>query len=411
LNIWILQTGEPLQIDSTGFRPMRAINLSQSLVEKGHMVTLWSSDFDHFAKKHRYGCAQTIKYSDNLIIKLIPSRGYKNHISLSRLIDHAQLGFNVKKMLKGEPKPDVAFLGYPPIEAAWMMSKWLKNKKVPYILDVKDAWPEILLRGVNKKLRLLARLALVPYFYMMNYAFKNAAGISAPTNEFLTWCLKKAGRIKSSNDCVNPLTAPEMHFDETEINEAAKWLDSHGVSGNGNMRATFVGTLNSAFNFQPIINAAKNKSIQFVIAGDGPNAEWLKENSKNLSNIIILGWISSVQIKVLLERTTVMIAPFKDLPDFKMSTTNKFYDAMRSGLPIVSSISGATGNLISKYKIGKEYSNTEIDSLLNVLIEIQSDKSKIKLMAQNSRELYVNQFEFSYVYNSIVNQLEKLAAK
>ena len=389
---------------------MRAINLSQSLVEKGHMVTLWSSDFDHFAKKHRYGGVRTIQHSDNLIIKLIPSRGYKNHISLSRLLDHAQLGFNIKKMLKGEPKPDVAFLGYPPIETAWMMSKWLKNKKVPYILDVKDAWPEILLRGVNKKLRPLARLALVPYFYMMNHTFKNAAGISAPTNEFLTWCLKKAGRIKNSNDCVSPLTAPEMYYDETETNEAAKWLDSHGVIDNGIMRATFVGTLNSAFDFQPIIFAAKNKSIQFVIAGDGPNAELLKANSKNLSNLIFLGWISSVQIKVLLERTSVMIAPFKDLSDFKMSTTNKFYDAMRSGLPIVSSISGATGDLISKYNIGKEYSSAKVDSLLNILIELQSNEDKIKLMAQNSRNLYENQFEFSYIYNSIVKKLETLSS-
>ena len=130
MNIWILQTGEPLQIDSSGLRPMRAINLSQSLVEKGHLVTLWTSDFDHFTKKHRYGGVRTIQHSDNLIIKLIPSRGYKKHISLSRLLDHAQLGFNLQKMVKGEPKPDVAFLGYPPIECAWIMSKWLKNKKL-----------------------------------------------------------------------------------------------------------------------------------------------------------------------------------------------------------------------------------------------------------------------------------------
>ena len=176
------------------------------------------------------------------------------------------------------------------------------------------------------------------------------------------------------------------------------------------MRATFVGTLNSAFDFQPIIFAAKNKSIQFVIAGDGPNAELLKANSKNLSNLIFLGWISSVQIKVLLERTSVMIAPFKDLSDFKMSTTNKFYDAMRSGLPIVSSISGATGDLISKYNIGKEYSSAKVDSLLNILIELQSNEDKIKLMAQNSRNLYENQFEFSYIYNSIVKKLETLSS-
>ena len=75
MKIWILQTGEPLQIDATGLRPMRAMNLSQALTEMGHSVTLWSSDFDHFAKKHRFGRMKVIKYSDNLEIRLISSRG------------------------------------------------------------------------------------------------------------------------------------------------------------------------------------------------------------------------------------------------------------------------------------------------------------------------------------------------
>jgi hypothetical protein len=66
--------------------------------------------------------------------------------------------------------------------------------------------------------------------------------------------------------------------------------------------------------------------------------------------------------------------------------------------------------LISKYNIGKEYSSAKVDSLLNVLIELQSNEDKIKLMAQNSRNLYENQFEFSYIYNSIVKKLETLSS-
>ena len=60
MKVWILQTGEPLQIDNNGARAMRAINLSNSLVDKGHQVTLWSANFDHFTKKHRYKGIQKI---------------------------------------------------------------------------------------------------------------------------------------------------------------------------------------------------------------------------------------------------------------------------------------------------------------------------------------------------------------
>lgn len=38
--IWIFQTGEPLHIDGGSARPMRAMNLSNALVQAGHRVVL-----------------------------------------------------------------------------------------------------------------------------------------------------------------------------------------------------------------------------------------------------------------------------------------------------------------------------------------------------------------------------------
>ena len=51
MKVWILQTGEPLHCDEGSPRPMRAINLSNKLVEAGHDVVLWSSAFSHQEKK------------------------------------------------------------------------------------------------------------------------------------------------------------------------------------------------------------------------------------------------------------------------------------------------------------------------------------------------------------------------
>ena len=50
MNIWIFQTGEPLHIDKENSRPMRAMNLSNKLVDSGHKVILWSSSFNHQKK-------------------------------------------------------------------------------------------------------------------------------------------------------------------------------------------------------------------------------------------------------------------------------------------------------------------------------------------------------------------------
>ena len=99
---WVFQTGEPLHVDGDNARPMRAMNLSNALVQAGHNVVLWSSAFYHQEKRHRSSTAKSIRVSDNLEIRLIPSRGYQRHIGVERLIDHAQLACNLKKMLNHE---------------------------------------------------------------------------------------------------------------------------------------------------------------------------------------------------------------------------------------------------------------------------------------------------------------------
>ena len=51
--VWILQTGEPLNCDGNQLRPMRAINLSNALVSKGHKVEIISTRFFHQKKRFR----------------------------------------------------------------------------------------------------------------------------------------------------------------------------------------------------------------------------------------------------------------------------------------------------------------------------------------------------------------------
>ena len=88
MKIWILQTGEFLQIDKDKGRPMRAINLSEYFLKKGHSVNLLSSDFSHQLKIHRNKKLTIKNLEANFQITLIPSPGYSTNISLKRLLYH-----------------------------------------------------------------------------------------------------------------------------------------------------------------------------------------------------------------------------------------------------------------------------------------------------------------------------------
>jgi len=409
MKVWIIQTAEPLHIDIDGLRPMRAMNLSNALIARGHQVTIWTSDFNHYTKSHRFGKTTSVVVNDNLEIKLFGSKGYKNHKGLSRLYDHFQMSRNLKELLGSQGKPDVAFIGYPPIETAWVSSRWFRKRGVPYILDVKDEWPQIILREFPNPLRPLIELILWPYFHMMAVAFKGAAGITSVTVEFLNWCLVYAKRSLGDFDQVAPTTSDDLKFSESEISLAEKFWDDLGVYDNEQKKAYFVGTINHVYNFNPIIYAAMKGEISFVIAGDGPQREKLISETRDIPNILIPGWITAAQSYVLAQRSSFALAPFHDRSDFDMNITNKFYDAMRLGKPMLTSTSGVAGKLLKKHTMGEVYSVHHDEDLYKTLMELINDPFRLTQMEENARRTYEEKFDYKKVYGGIVDLLERLA--
>ena len=406
MKVWILQTGEPLQIDNNGARAMRAINLSTTLISEGHQVTLWSANFDHLTKKHRYKNMRIINYDSNLQIRLIDSIGYKKNQGIKRLIDHVQLAFKLNFAIKKVKLPDIAFIGYPPIEIAWIMSRFLKKNNVPFILDVKDMWPEVFLRAVPKYAKVFGKLLLTPYYSLMRSTFKRATSISSISQDFLDSSVKIANRKFNTYDSVNYLTNIEQNYTKTEVIKAQQWLDKVGVIDTGKNRCSFIGSLSTAFDWEVVIEAFKSSKVEFVIAGDGPLFEELKDKTKNQSNIIMIGRISGVQSKVLAKRTSIFLAPYNRNLEFSQSLPNKFFDAMQYGTPLLSSVTDSAAKFIIKNNIGIVYSN--LDSLLRALNKLESNPQLFQQMGQKALNLYKNKFSGQVVYEKIVKDLKKV---
>ena len=407
MKVWILQTGEPLHIDKNISRPMRAMNLSNALVNRGHRVLLWSANFDHLTKKHRYKNAKTIDMNNHFKIKLLKSIGYTKNQGISRLFDHAQLAIKLRLSVKKEELPDIAFIGYPPIEVAWVMSRFLRKKNIPFILDVKDMWPDVLLRAVPDCAKNFGKFLLTPYYSLMRSTFKSATSISSISQDFLSSSIKIANRKFNTYDSVNYLTNIEQEYSELEIIKARQWLDESGVLNIGKNRCSFIGSLSNAFDWALVLEAFKDMNCEFVIAGDGPCFEDLRRKTHDRPNIIMLGRISGIQSKILAERTDTFIAPYKPNLEFSQSLPNKFFDAMQYGKPIISSVTGSAAQFIKKNGIGIIYSN--VLSLRQALDKMQTDPVKIQQMGHAGLSLYQKEFSGKKVYEKIVKDLEELA--
>jgi glycosyltransferase involved in cell wall biosynthesis len=344
--VWILQTGESLPSDPGSPRPMRAMNLSTALIDAGHRVVLWSADFNHQEKKHRAGRSVAIQVSENLEVRLIHSPGYGKNVGPGRMYDHAVLGWKLSGLLREEPAPpDVAFVGYPPIETAAVMTRWLRRRRVPVLLDVKDHWPPLFMDALPGWLRPMGRVVLSPYYLIARRAMREADGMTAMAEGFLDWGIRFAGRRRSDHDTVVPLTSRPAEVTKPETVAAGAWWDSRGVLDDGTPRVCFVGSHSRAFDFGPVADAAvqmadDHPECEFVICGDGESSPKWREMIGRLPNTQFAGWVDRAQLTVLSSRCIAALAPYRNSTDFRLSVPNKIIDALSLGLPILSPLGG-----------------------------------------------------------------------
>lgn len=415
LTIWVLQTGEPLHIDNGNPRPMRGMNVANILVAAGHNVVLWSSAFNHQEKCHRTHQAECIEVSPLLKVRLIPSTGYNRNIGLSRLWDHIVLSRNLKKLLNKEIlSPDVAFIGYPPIETAAVMGEWLDKCDVPFVLDVKDLWPSVFLEAVPVPLRPLGRLVLTPYFMLATRCVKRATGITSMANSFLEKMLTFGKRERCDFDGVFPLTTINKPVSENELNKAKQWWDKLGIQDDGKLRLCYVGNLSSNVDLLPVKEAAsfflrEQLPVEFVLCGDGVSFAMFKEMMSGMKNVHFPGRVGRSHSQALALRSCASLIPYVNSENFQLSLPNKTLDSLSLGLPILSPLQGEVASLISSHGVGLRYGTDSEKSLIQCIQTLMNSPDLRQEMSNKALNLYQEEFSFEKVYGGLAKHLEFLS--
>ena len=409
MKVWILQTGEPLSIDNGNSRGMRAINLAQSLIDRKHEVILWSARFNHTTKKHRINSESKVKDKNGLETRLLDSPGYKSNLGIRRLIDHLVLGWNLRKELRKEIPPDVAFIGYPPIEPAFVLSKWLYKKNIPTMVDIKDAWPEIFFRAIPSKYKFLGKILLSPYQLMFKKILQKSTCISSISPKFLAWALAQANREENAFDRVSYLTNEPMTLNSEQSNEGMIYWEKIGLVKTSKLVCTYIGSLTNILDFEQIIKVANNDLIDLVIAGEGPMLDELRRRCRNNKNIYLPGWIESTKFGTLMNISDVMLAPYIISEDFEMSLPNKFIDAMAYGKPMVTSLNGYAREILEDMGIGLHFSLYDANAFEMVIRKFYQNRDTLIEMSQRAKEVYAKRFNQKIVYENLVKSLEELS--
>jgi len=416
MHFWLLIEGEPLPTDNDESRLHRMCSLAETLHDRGHKITLWSSTMNHRDKTLRTSNKLISNYKPGYDIILIDSPPYKKNISPARIIHNLKTAEEFTKIASREDilKPDIIVAAYPPIELAFEGVKYALKNNIPSVVDVRDLWPDIFIEVLPSWLQFYGKLALRPFAKKASFIADNATSIVSISDEFADWFEKKSKKEFLKDKKSFHLSYKVEQMSEADKSDARKFWEEIGVSKLDNFfTICFFGNLTENAEIPLLIDAAKKinydqkHNVRFIICGVGSILKNLIDLSANVPTIFLPGWVTKKQIRYLMQISDAGILPYRSDRGFELSYPNKVGEYLSEGLPIISSIRGVLSSLLDKEKIGITYKNQNVDDLVKAIYSLIEDKNLEKEMRLNAKKVFDKRFDANKVYNDYINFLEK----
>jgi glycosyltransferase involved in cell wall biosynthesis len=269
------------------------------------------------------------------------------------------------------PRPDVVLASSPHLftgVTGWLLAK---RRRVPFVLEIRDLWPQILvdtgrIREGSSMHRAVRALELFLY-RRADAIVVLAKGVAAALVDDGV----PAERIHFVPNAADPedfepsLSRPELRkrygFDGFTIIYAGAHGPANGLD--------FV--LDAAAELQDEL-----PHVRFVLVGDGLAKSALMERAATdgLDNVTFLGAVPKNEIPDLLAACDAGLHVLADLPLFLYGVSpNKLFDYLAAGLPVLTNTAGEVGELVKDRQAGVVVGPAELASGVRQLVAAGSD--------------------------------------
>ncbi len=375
----------------------RSYWLAQALIRKGYNVTMLTA-----SNTIKNNVKKTVIDDINVIYLKV---AYGQEMSIvNRLISFSTFMFKSTYYSFLQKNIDLVFATSTPLSVGFPALIIKKVKKIPYVFEVRDLWPEVPIQMGAIKNKLIKKLLI----WFEKLIYKNAEHIITLSPGMEKGVLKHESALKVS--MIPNMSKIDFFWPRKKNFKLMKILGLNTKS----FKLIHFGSLGVANGAYTIIESAKilknNDNFEFVFIGGGSTEKELKNicSKYNLKTVHFLGAFPLDKTSEIVNLCDISIISFLDLPILSTNSPNKLFDSLSAGKPIIVNSSGWTKDLVEKYSCGFYVKPNHPLELVNKLKELKNNPDTVKSMSQNGRLLAETVYDKSILCNDFLKIINKL---
>jgi glycosyltransferase involved in cell wall biosynthesis len=376
----------------------RSYWIAKELAKNGHEVIMLSTNSD-FEKRVTEITVDGFK----VIYIKVP---YDNKMSLIKraksffmfMISSTIVAFKISKI-------DLVIATSTPLTIGFPALMLNLLKRIPYIFEVRDLWPEvpIILGGLKNPLLIKLAKAFEKCIY------NNALHIIALSPGM------KSGVISTGIQDKKVSMIPNMSKVDEFYPREKDWLLCQNLGLNiGSFKIIHFGSLGLANGADSVIDSAimlkEVKDVEFVFLGGGSTEEHLKERciAHNLTNVHFIGKHSMKVTSEIVNLADVSIVSFLDLPILYTNSPNKLFDSLSAGKPIIVNSAGWTKKLVEEHQCGFYVNPNNPKELVDKILFLKNNLSIMLRMGEASRQIAETKYDKKILCKEYLDLVENL---
>lgn len=260
-------------------------------------------------------------------------------------------------------------------------------KRIPWILEIRDLWPESILAVRAIKNKVVIRMLE----FLEGFAYRKADRIVPVTDAFKRHMVRKGIRQEKIEVVKNSV---DLSFFQPKSRENPV---SHELGLQGKFVASYFGTHGMAHHLETILLAAKElkkyKEIVLLLAGDGAERQKLLSlrEEMGLENVIMLGQQPKEKMPFLWGLSNVSMVLLKKSELFKTVIPSKIFECMAMQVPIILGVEGESKEIVEMASAGICIEPENSSELAMRVLELYKNPELCKELGANGRK-YVAKF-------------------